>query len=245
MKNYFTALLASLLLLSCCTSPPKRNHEREGEIYIVPTWTKGSLEKFLVWVNDRSGPGEENREEFQRKLKEKIRAGFGSKFPRAELPNTGDELFQAIAHSGAQIEPVNYISYVNGSRQDPSKQHLKTLLAPAGSRNPDLSDEDIKRLVEDPLNELADSLNDAVQAKNKDITTNYPPNSKVLLRGLLRGVRYIVEQGVTYCVYGSYALEWEPDDATEADGAGKWVHWKVSHEGVTAWLNVYLIVTEL
>lgn len=201
----------------CCPDAPGDAPVRDGTLQVVPEWEPGSLDVYLGWMNSKDPAVRENVELFQAELKRVLRAGLGDPFPKARMPHVDPRDALALGLRRKTIDP----------------DETQDQMAPVGrTQAAQSADElDAMELM------LERAVHQAVNGYNPDLhVAGYTPSK--------REVTYVIENGVTYCIYGAYVVDTGPS----IHGSPHW--WVASHRDrdgntATAYLNLVAIVRQI
>ncbi len=189
----------------------------DGSLMVVPEWKENDLNIYLEWLSD-----EDQRwkvEAFQETMACAIRRDLGEDFPHVSFPPVTASEAVALGLWGGDYKDIGVRS-ATPSEPPPSAENA--------SRDVDLG------AIEDAFR---DALHAAVHANNELMyAADFHP--------LQRQVSYVVEQGVTYCIYKS----WIVMSPTPTSPRAHW--WQVSWTDpdgttITAYLDLMAVVKRI
>lgn len=228
MQRRFLFVLVALAFGAACATQtvhvclpdhsgsPPAGVELGGQIRVVPVWEGRSLDTYREWLNSTDPDEHANVEAFQTKLREKILHGLGAEFPTVDLPVVSrDEALALVSAPSAVSERLD-------------KPTAARLRAQAGQSSARLEELEVA---------IEAAVHKAVNGRQSDLhAAGYEPAK--------REINYVIEQGVTYCIYSTYVVDDPPSLNVQPD----W--WKVTHQSsdageVTAYLDLMVIVRKI
>jgi hypothetical protein len=193
-----------------------------GTLRVVPEWEGHSLTKYLGWLNSEDPDERQKVKYFQQEMRRVISEGLGTSFPRVDFPPVSEDEAVALGLWGGPNEGV-------GSRRD-----LAAVVATVASEGEEEA-KDTARLEAIEL-KMQRAVQFAVNGRNENLhVANFEP--------MKREVTYVIEQGVTYCIYNAWVVDTSPNVTV----APRWwtVSWPPASPEVTAYLNVTAIVRRI